>query len=239
LVCARGAGSAANVQAIQAHVRDNPVMARSTRAARRPAAAPAEPIAPAVVAAFGSPIGPVHAAAVADAIIGLAVLSTEEGFTAGLARRTGRTSVRRDGAAEAGAVALLALVEEAVVVFLEARPWESPGDPLALLPVRLEGLSAWDRRVLDGVRTIGFGEVAGYGEVARRIGAPGAARAVGSAVGRNPVGLLIPCHRVIAGDGTLGGYGGAWPGDREALLALKERLLALEGVHVPRRQGRY
>ena len=102
---------------------------------------------------------------------------------------------------------------------------------------RSRACSAWDRRVLAGVRSLRTGETAGYGEVARRIGSPGAARACGGAVGRNPVGLLVPCHRVIAGDGTLGGYGGAWPGDREALLALKERLLALEGVHVPRRPG--
>jgi methylated-DNA-[protein]-cysteine S-methyltransferase len=58
---------------------------------------------------------------------------------------------------------------------------------------------------------------------------------VGSAVGRNPVGLLVPCHRVIAGDGTLGGYGGSWFGDREELLRLKEALLAREGVVVRRR----
>ena len=77
---------------------------------------------------------------------------------------------------------------------------------------------------------------AGYGEVARRIGRPGAARAVGGAVGRNPVGLLIPCHRVIAGDGTLGGYGAAAWGGREAALEVKRELLALEGVEL--RAGR-
>ena len=74
------------------------------------------------------------------------------------------------------------------------------------------------------------GAVASYGEVARRIGRTGAARAVGGAVGRNPVGLLIPCHRVIAGDGSLGGYGAAAWGGREAALDVKRALLALEGV---------
>ena len=62
-------------------------------------------------------------------------------------------------------------------------------------------------------------------------------RLVGGAVGRNPIGLLIPCHRVIAGDGTLGGYGGGWFGEREELLALKERLLELEGVAPPPRSA--
>ena len=60
-----------------------------------------------------------------------------------------------------------------------------------------------------------------------------ASRAVGSAVGRNPIGLLVPCHRVIAGDGTIGGYGGSWWGGREELLAIKRELLALEGVRLP------
>jgi O-6-methylguanine DNA methyltransferase len=73
---------------------------------------------------------------------------------------------------------------------------------------------------------------ASYGEVARMVGAPGAARAVGGAVGRCPIGLAIPCHRVIAADGTLGGYGrGSW-GGRDAGLALKRELLAREGVEV-------
>jgi O-6-methylguanine DNA methyltransferase len=76
--------------------------------------------------------------------------------------------------------------------------------------------------------------VASYGEVARRIGRAGAARAVGGAVGRNPVGLLVPCHRVIAGDGRLGGYGVAAWGGLETALDLKQALLALEGVRVRR-----
>ena len=71
-----------------------------------------------------------------------------------------------------------------------------------------------------------------YGRLARAIGRPGAARAVGGSVGRNPIGLVIPCHRVIAGDGSIGGYGGSWFGDRDALLAVKRELLSLEGVHL-------
>jgi O-6-methylguanine DNA methyltransferase len=88
--------------------------------------------------------------------------------------------------------------------------------------------------VLEAVRAIPRGQVASYGEVARRIGQPGAARAVGGAVGRNPVGLLVPCHRVIAGNGSLGGYGVAAWGGVEAALDLKRGLLALEGVRIPR-----
>ena len=77
-----------------------------------------------------------------------------------------------------------------------------------------------------------WGETASYGEIARRIGAPGAARAVGGALGRNPISLIVPCHRVIAADGTIGGYGGdAW-GSREAALDRKRALLRREGVTV-------
>ena len=98
------------------------------------------------------------------------------------------------------------------------------------LPLDLTASSAWDRAVLDGVRRIPWGRTESYGGVARMIGRPGAARAVGGAVGRNPIGVIIPCHRVIAGDGTLGGYGGdAWGSHRER-QELKRSLLRVEGV---------
>ena len=108
------------------------------------------------------------------------------------------------------------------------------GDGAALtdLPIDLRGRPAWDRQVLEAVRGIGPGATASYGEVARMIGRPGAGRAVGGAVGRNPIGLVIPCHRVIAGDGTLGGYGGGWWGGRAAGLQLKRELLAHEGSQI-------
>jgi O-6-methylguanine DNA methyltransferase len=102
------------------------------------------------------------------------------------------------------------------------------------LPIDLGGRPAWDRAVLDAVRAIPRGETRSYGDIARAIGRPGAARAVGGAVGRNPIGLVIPCHRVIAGDGTLGGYGGGWWGERDRLLDLKAELLAREGVQLRR-----
>jgi len=61
-----------------------------------------------------------------------------------------------------------------------------------------------------------------YGAIAEAIGAPGASRAVGNALGRNPVPILIPCHRVIASNGTIGGFTGGTP--------IKRRLLAVEGI---------
>ena len=176
-------------------------------------------------------LGPIHAAAIADGIVALELRTTDEAFHASVSARTRRRLVGvGDPAASAGARAHLGALEQAIRAHLAGRP-----GALESVPVAFEGISEWDRRVLAGVRGIPWGATAGYGEVARRIGAPGAARAVGSAVGRNPVGLLVPCHRVIAGDGTLGGYGGSWFGDRDELLRLKEALLAMEGVAVRRR----
>lgn len=76
-------------------------------------------------------------------------------------------------------------------------------------------------RVWRALCKIPYGAVRNYADIARAIGQPGAARAVGQANGCNPLPIVIPCHRVIASDGTIGGYSGG--------LAIKHRLLALEG----------
>lgn len=89
------------------------------------------------------------------------------------------------------------------------------------LPVDLRVMSDFERRVLATVREVPFGEVIPYGELARRIGRPRAARAVGNALGKNPVAIVVPCHRVIRGDGSLGGYMGG--------VEFKRHLLAIEG----------
>lgn len=86
------------------------------------------------------------------------------------------------------------------------------------------------RRALTAARRIPYGQVRAYGWVAKAAGNPRAARAAGQAMARNPVPIIIPCHRVIASDGSLGGFGGG--------LAMKRRLLELEGVRVPEALGR-
>jgi methylated-DNA-[protein]-cysteine S-methyltransferase len=83
------------------------------------------------------------------------------------------------------------------------------------LRIELHG-SAFQRRVWQALLDVAFGETASYGEIARRLGVPTAARAVGSANGRNPVSIVVPCHRVIGAGGTLTGYG--WGTDRKAWL---------------------
>ncbi len=79
--------------------------------------------------------------------------------------------------------------------------------PLAALPVDPHG-SEFQHRVWSALREIPVGATASYGEIARRIGSPAAARAVGDANRRNPIAIAIPCHRVIGGDGRLVGYAG-------------------------------
>ena len=81
--------------------------------------------------------------------------------------------------------------------------------------------TAFQRRVWRALMEIPFGHVITYGELARRVDRPGAARAVGRANGANPIAIIIPCHRVVAANG-IGGYGGG--------VDVKRRLLALEGA---------
>ncbi|HEX2756725.1 MAG TPA: methylated-DNA--[protein]-cysteine S-methyltransferase [Candidatus Limnocylindrales bacterium] len=179
------------------------------------------------VAVVDAPWGPVHVAATRQAILGIAVLTPREPFITDVMRRTGC-----DPAPGAGNP----LLERAVAALRSFLA----GDPAMLesLPLDLADRGAWDRNVLGGVRTLRWGEVTSYGRLARAIGRRGAARAVGGAVGRNPIGLAIPCHRVIAGDGTIGGYGGDWFGSRDELLAIKRELLAMEDVALPARSLR-
>jgi methylated-DNA-[protein]-cysteine S-methyltransferase len=88
------------------------------------------------------------------------------------------------------------------------------------IPLDLRGTS-FQRRVWELLCDIPWGETRSYGQIAKALGQPKAARAVGRAVGTNPVSIVVPCHRVIGSDGTLTGYGGG--------LDRKEALLKLEG----------
>jgi methylated-DNA-[protein]-cysteine S-methyltransferase len=75
------------------------------------------------------------------------------------------------------------------------------------LPIELRG-TEFQRRVWASLQEIPYGETISYGELARWVGNPNASRAVGTANGHNPVAVIVPCHRVIAADGGIGGYGG-------------------------------
>ncbi len=92
-------------------------------------------------------------------------------------------------------------------------------------PLRLSG-GPFELRVWELLRAIPYGTTATYGELAARLGSPERARAVGAANGRNPVAIVVPCHRVIGAGGRLVGYGGGLDNKR-ALLELEGALLAL------------
>jgi len=93
------------------------------------------------------------------------------------------------------------------------------------LPLRPAG-GPFQQRVWEALLDIPYGETASYGELARRLGAPGAARAVGAANGRNPIAIVVPCHRVIGASGALTGYAGGLERKR-ALLDLEVGRAAL------------
>ena len=92
------------------------------------------------------------------------------------------------------------------------------------LPMHFEG-TPFQKKVWRALQAIPYGETISYGELARRVGTPKASRAVGSANGCNQIPIVIPCHRVIASDGTLGGFGGGLPTKR-ILLDLERSVLA-------------
>jgi methylated-DNA-[protein]-cysteine S-methyltransferase len=90
------------------------------------------------------------------------------------------------------------------------------------LPVDLRGRSEFSRAVLEQLARVPYGEVTTYGSLAARSGRPRAARAVGTIMNRNPIPIVLPCHRVVGSTGSLVGYGGG--------LERKEQLLKLEGA---------
>ncbi|WP_155057372.1 methylated-DNA--[protein]-cysteine S-methyltransferase [Streptomyces blattellae] len=92
------------------------------------------------------------------------------------------------------------------------------------LELRLHG-TPFQRSVWDRLRTIPYGETRSYGALADALGNPAASRAVGLANGKNPIGIIVPCHRVVGADGSLTGYGGG--------LHRKRRLLEFEGGAAP------
>jgi methylated-DNA-[protein]-cysteine S-methyltransferase len=96
------------------------------------------------------------------------------------------------------------------------------------VPLSFQG-TEFQQRVWRMLTTIQYGETCSYGDLARRLDNPGASRAVGLANGRNPISIIVPCHRVIGADGSLTGYGGG--------LERKRWLLAHEGLHGFARSG--
>jgi methylated-DNA-[protein]-cysteine S-methyltransferase len=160
-----------------------------------------------------TPVGSIFLAAGSRGLVRVWFGGDEAAFRADLARRSGLPrALERDPGRLAAAAGQLA------EYFAGRRR-------VFDLETDLGGLTPFQRRVLEATRAIPAGAFVSYGALARRIGAPGASRAVGQALGRNPIPIVIPCHRVLATGGGIGGYTGG--------LAIKRRLLTVEGVEAP------
>jgi len=133
-----------------------------------------------------------------------------------------RLSRRHPGAPEGEPAPAARRAIDAIIALLSGRPARFDDTPLDWLHV-----PDFDRRVYAIARGIPAGETLSYGEVAARLGEPGAARAVGRALGRNPVPIIIPCHRVLAAGHRPGGF------SAHGQVATKRRLLEIEGALAP------
>jgi methylated-DNA-[protein]-cysteine S-methyltransferase len=159
---------------------------------------------------IATPVGRVLVATTEVGLVRVAFRQSEAAFTAELRRRLG-TGVVRSPAKTKGVARQL---EEYFAG--QRRTFDVPTD--------LRSVTPFQRRVLLAAVRVPAGQVVSYGDIARSVGRPGGSRAVGQALGRNPIPIVIPCHRVVAAGGRLGGYSGG--------LAIKKRLLRLEGALV-------
>jgi methylated-DNA-[protein]-cysteine S-methyltransferase len=128
---------------------------------------------------------------------------------------------RVGGSVESAAPPEIRRVIDAVAALLRGEPTD-----LAFAPLDMAGLPPFHQRVYDVARTIPAGQTMTYGEIATRLGDPGSARAVGQALGRNPIPVIVPCHRVLAAGGRSGGFSA--PGGTRTKL----NLLAIEGAQL-------
>ena len=141
-----------------------------------------------------TPLGPVWVAAGTRGLVAIEYDSSEANFRAYLSKHIHGNPVR--------SASHVSDAKEQVAKYLSGRidHWD--------LKVDLSAITPFQRRVLEEARRVPRGQVSTYAEIARRIGNPKAVRAVGQALRNNPIPIVVPCHRIIASDGTLGGYGG-------------------------------
>jgi methylated-DNA-[protein]-cysteine S-methyltransferase len=147
--------------------------------------------------------------------IGRLLLTSDGSALTGLYMEPSRKSQSTEGWTEAAGSAPLAAAERQLREYFAGTRREFD------LPLRWQG-TVFQSRVWRELTVIPFGQTWSYGQLAKRIGKPGASRAVGLANGQNPISIVVPCHRVIGADGSLTGYGGG--------LERKQWLLAHEGV---------
>jgi len=157
-----------------------------------------------------TPVGPLYVAVTERGLMTVLMEAEEQAFLARLRRRTRADLVRSR--------------ERTAPVFRQLESYFAGQRRVFRLEPDLEALSGFQRRVLETAQQVRYGQITTYGEIAKRIGRPRASRAVGQALAHNPVPIVIPCHRVIAADGSLTGYSGAQG------LRTKAFLLRMEGA---------
>jgi methylated-DNA-[protein]-cysteine S-methyltransferase len=155
-----------------------------------------------------APIGDLFVAATDKGLVRISFMSNEPGFVSELRMRLNRDVVE-------SLEKVSGVVQQLHEYFAGKRSRFSVAIDWSLV-------TPFQRRVLEAAIAVPAGHVASYGELARRIGQPGASRAVGNALGRNPVPIVIPCHRIVREGGGLGGYTGG--------LHIKKKLLQIEGA---------
>lgn len=158
--------------------------------------------------------------------IGRCGIAWDEGGVAGVqlperTERETRARMRRrwPGGTDTPPPADIQKVMDAIAALLHGERVDLSG-----VRLNLEGLPPFNRRVYEVTREIPPGQVLTYGDVAQRLGEPDAARAVGRALGQNPFPVIVPCHRVVAAGGQLGGFSGG------AGRVTKQRMLEIEGA---------
>src|SRR5262249_45851452 len=157
-----------------------------------------------------SPIGRVHVAASDTGLVRVGFRRSEASFVAELRRSLDALPVRSPARTAE-------IVHQLRAYFAgERRAFD--------LRIDFGHVTPFLRRVLTAAAGVPPGQVVSYGEIARRIGQPRGSRAVGQALGRNPMPIVLPCHRIIAAGGKIGGYGGG--------LRMKRTLLRLEGARL-------
>jgi methylated-DNA-[protein]-cysteine S-methyltransferase len=164
-------------------------------------------------ALFETAIGPCGIAWGAHGILGVQLPERD------VAATRARLSRRAIGARESAPPSEVARAIDAIVALLQGKTRD-----LSAVVLDMSGISPFHRRVYELARAIPPGATRSYGELAARLGEPGAARAVGQALGRNPFPIVVPCHRVLAAGGKPGGF------SANGGLVTKYRLLAAEGV---------
>lgn len=162
-----------------------------------------------VYGATESPLGIIRAASINGVVTDLSIRTSSKAFIGRLSARFGP-----DVVLEENSRVLAGLFNDLKRYFM--------GEPVEFVTPIDPGGSPFNRGVWEALRKIPRGEIVSYADVARRVGSPGAARAVGGACGANPIPIIIPCHRVVRSCGSLGGYSGG--------LDIKVYLLEIEGV---------